>query len=350
MNSKSLFLMKNSTTYEVFVGIDISKLTLDVWLDHPDQSQTEFIQVENSSEGFKRLGDWLGECGADPEQTILCGEHTGRYGEHLASWAGQSQWDYAVVKTTALKKVSPEHHRKSDRYDASLLAEYARRYTDKLSLVKTPDRAVKQLKRLRKERRFMVDQRARLAQKISEADYHDADMECITEYYQQQIDLLSRQIDSIEKRIKTLIKSHPSLDHRYRQVLTAPGIGKVIASFWVSLFAGEEQLNPRQISSRFGFAPHTYQSGTSVKGRKRSSGFGNGDMRRIMNQGARSVATHNPHYKAYYQKKLAEGKGEKLIMNNIINKIIRTVCSMWNHDVDYDPGHIQKMKKIHQIA
>lgn len=342
--------MKNSTTYRVFVGIDISKLTLDAMLDNPDQGQTEFIQVENSDEGFKHLDSWLAECGTAPKETILCGEHTGRYGEHLARWAAQSRWDYAIVKTTALKKVSPEHHRKSDRYDAGLLAEYARRYTDKLSLQKPTDRAIKQLKRLRKERRFMVDQRARLTQKISEAAYHDADMGLITEYYQQQIDLLSRQIKSIEQQIQTLIESNPDLYHRYKQILTAPGIGKVIGCFWLSLFAGEEQLNPRQISSRFGFAPHPYQSGTSVKGRQRSSGFGNGDMRRIMHQAARSVATHNTHYKAYYQRKLAEGKDEKLIMNNIINKIIRTVCSMWNHNVDYDTGYIQEMKKIHQAA
>lgn len=342
--------MKNSTTYDVFVGIDISKLTLDVMLDNPDQNQTEEIQLDNSAEGFNRLDDWLTECGVSPEHTILCGEHTGRYGEHLANWAGQSQWDYAAVKTTALKKVGPDHHHKTDPYDADLLAEYARRFTDKLSLHKTPDRAVKQLKRLRKERRFMVDQRAKLTQKIGEAAYHDADMELITEYYQQQIDLLSQQIISLEEQIQTLITSHPALDHRYRQIQTAPGIGKVIGCFWLTLFAGDEQLNPRQISSRFGFAPHPYQSGTSVKGKKRSSGFGNGDMRRLMHQAARSVATHHPHYKSYYQKKLAEGKDEKLIINNIINKIIRTVCSMWNHNVDYDPGYIQKMKKIHQAA
>lgn len=342
--------MKNSTIYDVFVGIDISKLTLDVMLDNPDQNQTEFIQVENSMKGFKCLNDWLIECGADPKQTILCAEHTGRYGEHLACWAEQSQWDYAIVKTTALKKVSPEHHRKSDQYDAGLLAEYARRYTDKLMLVKPSNRAVKQINRLRKERRFMVDQRAKLTQKIGEADYHDADMECITQYYQQQIDLLTRQITSLEQQIQDLIKSDPTLNHRYRQIQTAPGIGKVIGSFWLCLFAAEEQLNPRQISSRFGFAPHSYQSGTSVKGKQRSSGFGNTEMRRLMYQAARSVATHNAHFNSYYQKKLAEGKDEKLIMNNIINKIIRTICSMWNHNVDYDPGYIQEMKKIHKAA
>ncbi len=342
--------MKNSTVYKAFVGIDISKLTLDVKLEEPDQNQPEEIQLDNTAEGFKHLDSWLIECGADPEKTILCGEHTGRYGEHLARWAGESRWDYAVVKTTALKKVSPDHHHKSDPYDASLLAEYARRFTDKLSLQKPTDRAIKQLKRLRKERRFMVDQRARLTQKISEAAYHDADMELITQYYQQQIDLLSRQIKSIEQQIQTLIESNPDLNHRYKQIRTAPGIGKVIGCFWLSLYAGEDQLNPRQISSRFGFAPHPYQSGTSVKGRQRSSGFGNGDMRRIMHQAARSVATHHEHYKAYYQRKLAEGKDEKLIMNNIINKIIRTVSSMWNNNVDYDPGYIQEMKKIHQAA
>ncbi|MDZ7808537.1 MAG: transposase [Gracilimonas sp.] len=126
---------------------------------------------------------------------------------------------------------------------------------------------------------------------------------------------------------------------------TAPGIGPVIGRFWLSLFAGKKRLNPRKISSRFGFAPHRRSSGSSVKSPDRSTGYGNSEMRRLMHQAARSVANHNPHYRHYYQQKIDEGKPELVAINNIINKLIRLYCAMWNNRAKYDPMHIQKMNK-----
>ncbi|MCH2449581.1 MAG: transposase [Gracilimonas sp.] len=127
---------------------------------------------------------------------------------------------------------------------------------------------------------------------------------------------------------------------------TAPEIGPVTGRFWLTLFAGQNQLNARKISSRFGFAPHGRRSGSSVKSPDRSSGHGNSEMRRWMHQPARSVAYHHPHYHEYYEyyeQKLAEGKHELVAINNIINKLLRLYCAMWNNQAAYDPEHTQKM-------
>jgi hypothetical protein len=68
-------------------------------------------------------------------------------------------------------------------------------------------------------------------------------------------------------------------------------------------------------------------------------------MRRLMHQAARSVATHKPHYRDYYNQKIEEGKPELLVTNNIINKLIHLYCAMWNNRAEYDPNYIQKMKE-----
>ncbi len=85
------------------------------------------------------------------------------------------------------------------------------------------------------------------------------------------------------------------------------------------------------------------RSGSSVKSPDRSSGHGNSEMRRWMHQPARSVAYHHPHYHEYYEQKLAEGKHELVAINNIINKLLRLYCAMWNNQAAYDPEHTQKM-------
>lgn len=160
----------------------------------------------------------------------------------------------------------------------------------------------------------------------------------------QQIGLLSEHINQLQETMNELIAQHPSLSIRNQSMRAASGIGPVLGRFWLSQFAGQDQWNPRKISSRFGFAPHGRRSGSSVKSPNRSTGHGNSEMQRLMHQAALSVKTHCTHYQDYYEKKRAEGKEHLLVINNIINKLIRLYCAMWNNQADYDPDYIEKMK------
>lgn len=337
--------MELTITWRFVIGIDISKQHLDCFLLDRKTSQGSELQVLNSEEGFERLAQWLSEQELPLSQTILVSEHTGRYGEHLLRWTTDQDWPHAVVKTTALEKVTHEHHRKDDPYDAEELADYGARFSDRLVLKTAPSPAVGQIKRLQAERRKMVDRRAALKSKLTEADTHDADMSQLTQMWTQQIQLLSQHINQLEETMDELIAQHPSLSIRNQSMRTAPGIGPVIGRFWLSQFAGQDKLEARKISSRFGFAPHGRRSGSSVKSPDRSTGHGNSEMRRLMHQAARSVANHKPHYRDYYERKLAEGKHELVVINNIINKLIRLYCAMWNNKAEYDPKHIQKMNQ-----
>lgn len=336
--------MKITITWRFIIGIDISKKVLDIYLYDQKTQKGSWLQVPNNPQGFADLGRWLGNQ-ADHSQTILVSEHTGRYGEHLLRWTTDNGWSHGVVKTTALKKVGFEHHKKTDQFDARQLAEYGVRFSDRLRLTEAPKPAVGQIKRFQAERRKMVDRRAALKAKLTEADYHDADMHRLLQMWRQQITLLDEHIKELEGRISTLIDQDRALDKRYKAMRTAPGMGPVLGTLWLSLFAGQSQLNPRKISSRFGFAPHPRSSGSSVRSSERSAGFGNSEVRRVMHQAALSVMAHYSHYQAYYNQKRAEGKAHLLVINNIINKLIRLYCAMWNNRAEYDPDHIPKMKK-----
>ena len=338
-------IMKITIKWRFILGIDISKLLLDLCLLDRKTGQVLYKQVHNTSEGFARIGEWLEGQIAVPAQTVLVSEHTGRYGEQLLRWSTQAGWPHAVVKTTALDKVSWEHHRKTDKFDANHLAEYGARFSDRLRLATAPKPAVGQLKRLQAERRKMVDRRAALKSKLAEADFHDADMSQLTKMWSQQLQLLTQHIERLEHTMDELIGQDPALCKRHQTMRTAPGIGPVIGRFWLSLFAGKDQLSARKISSRFGFAPHGRSSGSSVKSPDRSTGYGNSEMQKLMHQAARSVANHKPHYREYYEQKIAEGKHELVAINNIINKLIRLYCAMWNNRTEYDPKYIQKMTK-----
>jgi transposase len=334
--------------YRFVVGIDVSKKTLDISLYdqyQPTLQQAAACQISNDDKGFAWLDQWLEARGVKPSKALLCSEHTGRYGEALLRWTTSRGWPHAVVKTPALDKVGNEHDRKTDAYDAEGLAEYGCRYSDRLRLSEAPSAVVSQLKRLQAERRKMVSQRAGLKQKRGEADFHDASMETLLDMWDKQMALLSEHIDKLDQQIASLIEEHPALTRRYKLIRTAPGVGKVLGSLWLTLFGDQQQLNPRKIASRFGFAPHPHQSGSSVNRPARSSGFGKPEMRKVMHLAAQSVATHCEHYQEYYQRKSKEGKPHLLIINNIINKLIRLYCALWNKQTAYDPNHIKKMKE-----
>lgn len=337
--------MKITIIWRFIVGIDISKKTLDIYLFDRQSGGGVECQVLNNQEGFQQLARWLKDRKANKSQTKLISEHTGRYGEHLLRWTTDNDWPHAVVKTTALEKVGWEHHRKTDEFDADQLAEYGERFSDRLRLVEAPRPVVGQIKRLQAERRKMVDRRVGLKSKLTEADIHDADMERLTEMWDQQLALLNEHIEQIEERISQLIATDPALNQRHQTMRTAPGMGPVLGSLWLSLFAGQKTLEARKISSRFGFAPHPHRSGSSVRGSDRSAGFGNSEVRKVMHQAALSVKTHCPHYQNYYEEKRDEGKEHLLVINNIINKLIRLYCAMWNNRSEYNPEHIKQMKE-----
>lgn len=313
-------------SYKDYVGIDVAKETIDCWL----RPKTEFSQWTNSPVGFGRLHRWLDNQQCDPARTLICIEDTGIYSDRLLDALIDYGWQCAVVKTTAIDKVAPEHHRKEDRFDAKLLAEYGDRYSDRISLSDAPERAIKALQQFYAERGRLIKARGATQNRSQQASHALVDSELLAQQWQQQLQLYNQQIEELETQIQQLITNHRGLNEYYQLLQTIPGIGQVTGWLWLILFYGQEKLNHKQIASRFGFAPHRHTSGSSVRGRTRSSGHGNSQMRSCMSMVARSVSHHYERFARYKQRKLSEGKPWPVVRNNLINKMIKIICAIWN--------------------
>jgi transposase len=336
-------------SYTHYVGIDISKHTLDVMLWHVGRHQPAKtrLQTSNDTPGHRQLVQWLEEHHAPREGTLLCLEQTGRYDDVLLEHLTLSGWMCALAKTTALKKVRPEHHRKDDRFDADLLAEYAYRFSDKLRLYEAADPVIEQIRLLYRERRRLVKKRTAVLQLRNEQGYNRAGKpnkaERLTaKLWQEQLQLYDRQIQRLEQQMDGLVRSDEDILHRFEQLKGIDGIGPKAALLWLCLFYGQSHLDARQIASRFGVAPHDRISGTSCWSPARSSGHGLSEARKILTMCARSAGAHHEKYRQYKARKLAEGKASHLVTNNIINKLIRVVCAVWNQGATYDRHHVSR--------
>ena len=87
--------MKN---YLFYVGIDISKLKLDVVVIKKDTlNSTEHFIVENNLKGVKSILDYLIKRKIDAAQTLFCCENTGIYTNHLSYYLSEKKLDYWIV-------------------------------------------------------------------------------------------------------------------------------------------------------------------------------------------------------------------------------------------------------------
>lgn len=321
-----------------FVGIDVSKS----WLDCYIRPANQWIRVDNSQAGFDRLQHWLASHKIVASTAVICMENTGVYDDRLLQELTQAGWVCSVEKTTVLEKVSPEHHRKDDAYDAAGLAEYADRYTDKLCLYQPAESVVERLRQLYGERRRLVTQRAAVRSKQTQSEQLTLVSRQVEQSWQEQLAFYDGQIQQIEQAIDDLIASHRGLTHYQQLLRSVPGVGKVTCWLWLILFYGQKQLNAKKIASRFGYAPHCNQSGSSIKKKTRSSGHGSSEMRQCMCMAARSMSIHHQKFVDYKQRKMDEGKVWPIVRNNLINKLIKIMCAIWNNDEPYKENHTSR--------
>jgi len=331
-----------------FVGIDVSKQTLDLCLvqERGPSPLTTTLHTENSPGGFQRILRWLRQQHASTETTVICLENTGAYDDALLEALTLSGYRCAVEKTTVTEKVRPEHHRKDDAFDAELLAEYARRFTDRLSFYEAPHPVIEAVRVLFNERRRLVEERAATTVRANEGRLRSGVSAFTQTLWQQQLAFFTEQIRHIESEIERLLGSDEDVRHRYEQLKGIDGIGPVTASLWMRLFYGEAHLDARRISSWLGMAPHARRSGTSVQHRARSSGHGLPALRQLLHQCAQSAMTHHEHYRRYKARKLGQGKHPLVVANNAANKLIRVICAVWNQDGSFDRQYVSPLAML----
>lgn len=343
--------MSNTTellaeSVEWHLGIDISKQRLDCHLRPGGAS----LRCTNDADGFARLHRWLKAQGACPEKTILLMEDTGIYGRRLLAAMTGYGWWCAVEKTTITDRVGPAHHRKDDQFDAQLIAEYADRFTDKLEVARPAEPEIEALRRLYGERRRLVRQRTSTKTKRTQARQYSTDNELLQEAWRRQLALYEQQIDQLEARMMEIVEAHQGLSHYFQLLTGIPGVAEVTGWLWLIQFYGQVHLDFKQVASRFGFAPHSDRSGSSHRGKTRSSGHGTSEMRSQMTLVARSASTHYAKFKSYKQKKETEGKCWPVIRNNLINKMIKIMCAIWNSGTPYDPDHTSRFDRQKNAA
>jgi transposase len=313
-----------------FVGIDISSefFTVSI-LDSSDMSYLNFENFENSLDGFQNLLSGFRSAKVDHTNVIICMESTGVYGEKLAYFLVSSSFKLVIENPLNVKKAFNPNKGKTDKIDSEQIAEYACRFYDKLKLWTPKLEIIEEIRMFLTQRDQFISQRiVNMNAKHAVSKKHFKSEKVISNY-DEIISSINKKIKTIEKEIMSLIEIDPEFRQTFANIQSIPGVGKVLGFNLITITNGfTEHIDHKKLASYLGIVPLPFQSGSSIRKRNSSSGMGPSKFRKVIYMASMSSTLCNKELKKYFERKVAEGKNKKLVINNISNKILKIIISI----------------------
>ena len=324
----------------IYVGIDVAAESFAVTVFFgPERYKTSPDVFPNTEAGVKALLAWLHAQGTSPEQLHVCLENTGVYSEILSYQLHERGYRLSLLDPRTLSKAFPDGEPKTDQIDSRKLAEYGFRYADKLRTWQPQAEAVEQIRVVLATREQLVEQKTAAMNSRSTLAHKRIQTPAANQALESTIAHLRDQIALLEKELKRLIQSQPKLLQGVSLLMTAPGVSWLLSGHFVVLTRGFSEIpSYRSLAQYLGIAPNEHRSGTSVRRKPRSRGYGPGAIRKLLHLAARSNSTHKPAARTYYLAKIALGKPKKLVINNLANKLLKRLCAMLRHQQPYIEG------------
>lgn len=327
--------------YDFFVGIDVSKSTIDVAVSCRQSEEADIVhkQFKNDQEGMLKLGVWLS---AIPEfvqeKSIFCMEATGIYCYPLIEYLQANNANVWVENAVQIKRSLGLVRGKNDKTDAMRIAQYAARFTERIRLWKPLREVVDKIKNLAALRHRLVDTQQRLLVPIVEMrSMGNTKMAAVLEKnIQKSLKAIDGDIEKIEKEIQSIIKEDESLKDSFKLITSVVGIGFVTA---VNLIVYTNEFkninNARKLACYCGVAPFEYKSGTSIRGRTRVNGMANKKLKTNLHMASLVAVRYDPELKHYYERKVAEGKHKLSVLNAVKCKLLARVVAVVNNQQPY---------------
>jgi len=327
--------MKN---YKTFIGIDVSKLKLDVWLmrNPQDSKQMHFI-VDNNEKGIKEMVKIIRKQKVLISECLFCYENTGAYGMPLSFYLSKIKADFWVVPALEIKRSKGISRGKNDKTDAKTIGFYAFTHLHKLKLNVLPEKEIAQLKVLFSEREKLVK-----AIKIMDSTKELNGFmpgEIINETLKtnsKTVKQLKQQLKVVEEKMGEIIKQNEKIDRQRELVTSIPGIGKHTAIYLIITTNCFELFGDwRKLACYAGVAPFENTSGTSIRGRTQVNHLADKKMKSLLQMCVLTAIKNDVELKTYYNRKTEEGKNPMLVMNNIRCKLLARVFAVINRGTPF---------------
>jgi transposase len=330
------------TNKQFFIGIDVSKLTLDaclmVVINHKKQSSLT-RQFDNNPKGLKTFGRWLQQNNVTMNHnSLVVIENTGIYQRHLWSFCSKINLPIHIGNAAQIKWSLGIVRGKSDCIDSVRLCDYAFKNHDNLKPTPVLNPVLIEIKDLMTARSMLVRQLAALKKYLNELkNIKDIPaMKLLLKDTQSAIEGMEKSIKSIESTILKLIMSNKDIKEKYELITSVPGVGFITSLYFICCTNNfSNKISGKQLACYAGVVPFEYTSGTSIKGRNRVHQMANKELKKLLHLSALSAIKNHAEFKDYYTRKKLENKNGMSVINAIRNKIVLRVASVVNNGIPY---------------
>lgn len=311
-----------------FIGIDVSKKTLDVVIydsakKHADTENYKLLS--NDKTGYDTLLSWLKKKEAALNQVVVGLEHTGTYSFDLRLYLENHRIDYCAFNPLHLKRSFGLVRGKNDKVDAERIAYFTYLHREELTYSKLSGSTVLHLQELSAERKRFVAQQAEYKALLT--DNKERPQTSTLLRAKSMVDILEEDIKSVEEEMAALVNEDPAIAKNYKLLIGIKGIGSVNAiSTIIHTDNFEAFETARQYACYLGVAPFGHTSGTSVRGATRVSHIGAKRLKADLSQAAKSAVVWDKELKVYYERKISQGKAFGVVLNAVKFKLI---CRMF---------------------
>ena len=148
-----------------------------------------------------------------------------------------------------------------------------------------------------------------------------------------QIVLLKAQLDEIDKKIEEFSIANNS------PILSIPGISHFSGTSILTELGNINNYSKHSKIIKFaGVAPYHYESSQYTAKHSAITKKGSKYLRKTLYQIILPVINHNPVFKAYYQEKLAQGKGHRCAQGHCVRKLLRVIYHLLKTNQAFDPS------------
>ena len=309
----------------ITVGIDVSQAHLDVFV----RPTGERLQCENSIAAIRPLIKQLKAY--NPARVVI--EATGRLELNFVCAASQAGLPIVVSDPARVRQFAKATGRvaKTDNLDAQDIAHFGEALKPPLTSVKP--KALRDISDLIAVRSQLVEMRTMQLNRLKRMP------KSVHHPIQAVLKTLDAQCKRVEAKLNKLIKAVPQWQHKRDLLLSAHGIGDVVAITLLSDLPELGQLNRKQIAALVGVAPMNHDSG-AFQGKRKIKG-GRKTVRTALYLSTMSAIRHHPTLKPTYQRLVDAGKPKKVAIVACMRKQLSILNAMLKNDTAWQPDFVQ---------
>jgi len=318
------------------IGVDVSKDKLDI---HCHSHYQSFV-VSNDEKGFQKLLKWMQTQVSEELSAIaVVMEYTGIYTYRLEHFLHQSGIDYVKRSALDIKRSAGLKRGKTDKADAQMISRYGWQRKEEFCAMKPLTKTQQHLQQLMAYRDKIVADKASYQARLTELKTQmGEDLNgCIIRSSEHLIQSLQQELKEITSSIEKLLITDKQLYCNYQLAKSVTGIGFATAVHFLIVTENFTRFTqPRKFACYCGVAPFENSSGTSIRGKTKTSHLANKKLKSLLTMAAISAIQHERDLKEKYHQKVKEGKAKMCALNIIRFKLIERIFAVIKRQAVYE--------------